>query len=263
MTNIQEFQQPIKVAYPPGNDEIFEQWLTHNLDHVSYLPINWCGFFVNHQYGKERMPMQRLQRFVDRLDKSKEWFTVTQYDLGILTDISGLKIKVFGSGGGRIDFPLPLICKPHGRKENTKDIFASFIGSKTHPIRNQILQTYSNHRDWVVTDLNYDINTFCDVLSRSVFALCPRGFGLTSFRICEALEQGAIPVYVSDTFIIPGNEDFESYGVLIHNSEVNQIDQILYNISEDEIISKRQIGHRRYHQMFTYEGCKNLILENI
>jgi hypothetical protein len=175
-----------------------------------------------------------------------------------------LNIKVFGSGGGRIDFPLPLICHPHGRKDNLKrDIFASFIGSKTHPIRNDLIERYSNHSEWVVTDLNYENSTFCEVLSRSVFALCPRGFGLTSFRICEALEQGAIPVYISDEWIQPGNVDFNEYGVLVHSDEIGELDAILANIPEAQIESKREAGKYYYEKMFTFSGCRQLILDNV
>lgn len=258
------FQPKIRVEYPKHNWTIFEQWLIDNLKHENYLPINWCGFFVNNDYGNNKRAMVQLQKFVDSLDRTKPLFTVTQYDLGVLTDISRLNIKVFGSGGGRIDFPLPLICHPHGKVNNTtRDIFASFIGSKTHPIRKDLIEMYGNHSEWVVTDMNYDNKTFCDVLSRSVFALCPRGFGLTSFRICEALEQGAIPVYISDEWIQPGNVDFNEYGVLVHADEIDELDAILANISPEQIESKREAGRYYYEKMFSFNGCKQLILDNI
>lgn len=263
-----EFQKPIKVEYPKHNKIIFEQWLIDNLGHYNserqFLPINWCGYFVNHNYGNDTSAMQRLNRYLMSLDKNKKYFTSTQYDLGIITPrIDNIDIKVFGSGGGRIDYPIPLICHPHVRRNNERDIFASFIGSKTHQIRNEILRIYSDHSNWVITDLNYDIDTFCDVLSRSVFALCPRGFGLTSFRICEALEQGSIPVYISDQFIIPGNVDFENYGVLIHSSRIEEIDQILASISQEEIAKKQEYGKMIYEKMYTFEGCRQLIIDNI
>lgn len=261
MTRIQEFQKPIKVAYPHGNDVIFEQWLISNCDHPDYLPINWCGYFVNNNYGKARIPMQNLQRFVNGLGARKLW-TVTQYDLGILTDISNLNIKVFGSGGGRIDFPIPLICKPHGRQENERTMFATFIGSITHPIRKRLFDVLPGSEYYLSTD-HHPIDNFCNYLSRSIFTLCPRGFGLTSFRICEALEQGSIPVYISDEFIIPGHKDFNEYGVLIHSDQINEIDDILKSISVDQMVSKQEAGKRIYEEMFTFTGCKQLILDNL
>lgn len=267
MTVPYPFQQSIKVEYPKDNYAIFEQWLMNKVFHQDYLAINWCGFFVNNNYGKNERAMRHLQVYLDRLDRSRNYWTVTQYDLGAecggKINLSKLKLKIFGSGGGRIDFPIPLICQPHGKRENARDIEVSFIGSKTHPIRNKIIETYSSHTDWIITDLNYDNKTFCDVLSRSVFALCPRGFGLSSFRICEALEQGAVPVYISDEWVIPGNIYFNTYGVLIHSSEVDQIDSILYSFSDEQIRMKQEAGRVFYNKIYTFEGCRQLILDNI
>lgn len=265
MTRIQEFQKPIKVAYPPGNSEIFEQWLINNCNHEDYLPINWCGYSVNNNYGKASVPMKNLQRFVNGLDRNKFWWTCTQYDLGILTDISRLNIKVFGAGGGRIDFPIPLICKPHGLVDRPRNIFASFIGSITHPIRKKmidVLPKVKTHEYYISTE-HCPIEEFCAITARSIFCLAPRGFGLTSFRICEALEQGSIPVYISDEFIIPGHKDFNEYGVLIHSDQISEIDDILKSISVDQIVSKQEAGKRIYQEMFSFEGCKKLILDNL
>lgn len=260
-----QFQIPIRVEYPPNNKTIFEEWFFKSAPPDGeriYLPIMWTSFYVNHKYGKDMKQLRKLQQFIDSLDRSKKYYTVLQYDDGILNDISRLDIKVFGSGGGRIDYPIPLVCMPHGKVQNEKDIFASFIGSITHPIRSEILK-YEDHRHWVVTKLNYENKTFCDVLSRSIFAICPRGYGATSFRICEALEQSAIPVYVSDEFILPGQKDFNEYGVLVHSSDVVQLDAILMNISADQIASKQEAGKRIYEEIYSFEGCKKIILDNL
>src|SRR5690606_31239347 len=98
---------------------------------------------------------------------------------------------------------------------------------------------------------------------KSVFTLCPRGFGESSFRIQEALQYGSIPVYISDKFIIPHNIDFNEYGVLISHRNVNQIEQILRGFSEEDIRKKQEAGRRIYQDGFTYKGCKRLILQNI
>jgi len=255
-----EFQPKIKVAYPNGNLPILEEWLMH-IDHPDYLPINWCGYFVNNNYGKNKHAMQRLQSFLNGLPK-KHYFTVTQYDDGILSDISRMDIKVFGSGGGRIDYPLPLVCKPHGVIESDRTMLASFTGSLTHQIRKDLLNMKFDD-DYLISAKNYSITDFCTILSKSIFAICPRGYGLTSFRICEALEQGAIPVYISDKFIIPGNHEFNDYGVLIAREQLPELDIILKSISVDEIIRKQECGKRIYKEMYSFEGCKKLILDKL
>lgn len=262
-----EFQRPIKVAYPDGNQPIFEEWLINNVGQYQsdreYLPINWTGFYVNNRYGANRQAMFHLDKFLRTLPRNKKYWTVTQYDLGIISNIGGLDIKIFGSGGGRIDFPIPLVCQSHGKIESEKrDLFANFIGSKTHPIREK-LTAYQSHHDWAISFGNVPNSVFCNTLARSTFTLCPRGYGLTSFRIGEALEQGSIPVYISDEWIVPGNIDFNTYGVLIHSEEVGEIDTILYNISKEEIDAKRHKGQEIHNRIFKYEGLRNLILENL
>lgn len=261
-----QFQIPIRVEYPPNNKKIFEEWFFHNAPPDGervYLPIMWTSFYVNHKYGKDMKQLRKLQQFIDSLDRSKKYFTVLQYDDGILNDISRLDIKVFGSGGGRIDFPIPLICKPHGRIDNDRFILANFIGSITHPIRKRMIDALPKNDMYYIHTDHHEITSFCSVLAESIFTLCPRGFGLTSFRICEALEQGSIPCYISDEFIIPGHKDFNEYGVLIHSDQINEIDDILKSISVDQIVSKQEAGKRIYEEMFTFEGCKKLILDNL
>ncbi len=46
---------------------------------------------------------------------------------------------------------------------------------------------------------------FRDLLARSLFALCPSGSGPNSIRLWEALASGAIPVLISDTYLLPGD----------------------------------------------------------
>lgn len=258
----ERFRRKIKVEYPKHNFEIFEQWLASNCPQNTireFLPIMFTSYHVNNRYGNDPKAMKDLQNFINTIDPSKKLYCALQYDSGPLVDLSRLDIKVFGSGGGRIDFPLPLICKPHGRQENERDIFANFIGSITHPIRKKMCEST---KAYIKTD-HQPIDQFCNILSRSVFTLCPRGYGLTSFRICEALEQGSIPVYISDQFIIPGNVDFSSYGVLIHSSRVEEIDHILASISPEEIAKKQVYGQMIYEKMYTFEGCRQLIIDNI
>lgn len=254
-----EFQAPIKAEYPPDNKIIFEQWLIDNIGEYPgdriYLPINWCGFFVNHNYGKNRTAMQSLQRFLNGIDRSKKYWTCTQYDLGILSNINHLDIKVYGSGGGRIDFPIPLVCQPHGVQVSEREYWASFAGSMTHPIRKEMLNI---KRAKIVTD-HMPIKEYCKLMSESIFVLAPRGFGLTSFRICEALEQGCVPIYISDEFIQPFNIDFNDYGILTKLDDL----ETLFCISNEEIDQKLARGREIYRDYFTYEGLRKRIIETL
>lgn len=166
-------------------------------------------------------------------------------------------------GGGRIDFPLPLICKPHPYRFNVeRKIFGSFIGGLNHPVRKEMISTLSDKK-YLLSTRKTPIKEYCEVMQKSTFALCPRGYGKTSFRICEALQYGAIPVYISDDFILPFNKDFNEYGVLVSNNEVKNLDKILSDIPLCDVHKKREAGRKAYQEMFTYQGCYKMLIENL
>ena len=263
-----QFQPAINVEYPPGNKIIFEQWLIDNVGEFEsdrwYLPINWCAFYVNNKYGKNRNAMMALDRFLRTLDRSKKYWTVTQYDLGIISNIAGLDIKIFGAGGGRIDFPIPLLCQSDWLPDNARsvDTLVSFAGAATHPIRKEMLKHCPPEWDVQITN-NIPYDRYRRKMEKSSFTLCPRGFGPTSFRICEAIQSGSIPVYISDQFVIPGNIPFNKYGLLIKPEELPRLSEIIHQEAENtrDLVNKYVYGSRL--DMFTYEGCRKLILENL
>ena len=255
------FQPHINTDYPPGNTLIFEEWFAQNLPETErkFLPVFFTSFFVNNGYGKSYNANVRLREFIESLDRTKKWYTVLQYDDGPVVDLSKLDIIVFGSGGGRIDAPIPLICQPHQDvPRGTRTVFASFVGNMTHKVRQQLMH-FRTRAGFEIHRKTMPIKPYCEMMARSVFALCPRGYGATSFRICEALQFGAIPVYISDQFIVPVGLNFEDYGVIVHINDVPRLEQILRSITPEEIAKKRQFGKLIYENFYTYEGCRSLI----
>jgi glycosyltransferase involved in cell wall biosynthesis len=104
---------------------------------------------------------------------------------------------------------------------------------------------------------------FKELMERSTFALCPRGYGRTSFRINEALNLGAIPVYIYNTPWIPFNDmvNFEDYGILIGEENIDNIDTILKSISSEKIQQLQENGKKVYEEYFKYESCYNKIID--
>lgn len=257
--------------YPKGNFLIFEEWFYQNVNAQEvlgrvYLPVFWTSYYCRNGYGAAGMP--ELQRFIDSLDKNLKYFTIVQYDDGILTDISGLDIKVFAMSGKRRDYPLPLIAMQHPEPwTDQKHILCNFIGRLTHPCREAIVNYYGNHANWYVKTSNHSELEYRSIMAKSVFTLCPRGYGQTSFRLMECLEHGSIPVYISDDPIIPHNMEFNSYGILIHSSMLEKriwfIEEILNSIMPDKILELQENGRRVFEKYYTYEGNKKLILENL
>lgn len=269
------FRPRIRVEYPPDNKQIFEEWFYENVNEIPgdrvYLPVFWCSFQVNNDYGKGRK-MADLQAFIDGLDRSKKYFTITQYDDGPLVDFKNLDIKVFGSGGGRIDCPIPLVCQPHKYnvpyiQSSKRKYIASFVGSITHPIRQKMIDVINElpslQRERYYIETNpVGIDQFCHIMAMSTFALCPRGYGKTSFRICEALQYGAIPLYISDDFIdpFPHYMSGDEHGIYsIHEHWINDFPAAIERLSG---VDTWQIeGGIFYDKFYKYDSLKNEILE--
>lgn len=262
----EKFQKRHPFPYPPDNYSIFEEWYFDNYDFSDgereYLPIFFTSYYVRANFGQDKKKMQDLQRFIDSLDRSKKYYTIVQYDGGIQHDLSHLDIKVFSMSGGRTDYPLPLISQAHQyqlHSDRSRNIFANFIGKLTHIIRNELLIDVCLRSEYYINTAKHDLYDYCRILANSIFTLCPRGFGPTSFRIQEALQYGSIPVYISDEWVIPHTIPFTEYGVLIDAADAHRVHEILKSISPEEIKRKQEAIPEVYKKYYTYEGCRDMI----
>lgn len=228
-----EFQPQQTHAYPSYcTHEMLEQFchrslLTDGIERV-YLPIYWTNYYVQKDYGNG--DITPLYRFLDSLDKSKKYYTVVQYDDGILEKPSDLDLMVFSSGHPS-GVPLPLVPSHYLEKPNTAKAYdLSFIGNlENHPIRRELVHaTGCWHWD------NQSPSDYYRILAQSEFMLCPRGYGVTSFRLYEALHCGAVPIYVSDVHWLPYTEfiDWDRIAIIVKPEEVHTI--------RDRIKSHRQ-----------------------
>jgi len=270
--------------YPPNNKTIFEEyfynWFLENksLTNKTYLPIFWTNYYISKGYATQ--DISEINNFLDSIDKNKDYFTIVQWDDGIVNPFPYSNIYVFGQGGGGGKsseelfngtighYPIPLNCQSNPNiKTQNKDIFASFIGviyGRNNWIREKLHDNLKNKNGYLFENsISYD--AFSNVMSRSIFSLCPRGYGATSFRICEALQHESIPVYISDKPWIPFNDiiNFNDYGVLIDSKDIEKIDEILKNISEEEIYKKLNLGKQIYNEYYSFEGCSSKIINKL
>lgn len=259
-----EFQPRQRRPYPPNNTPSFEEYffLTYDERLVNsdreYLPILWTSFYCNSGHKKAVVPLKRLQAFLNKLDKKKKYFTIVQYDDKFLNNVDHLDLKVFGLGC-KGDYQLPLICQPQPYfYRSRRDIFACFVGKRTHKIREKMFSL--NGEGYLISE-NMTIQDYCKTLSRSVFSLCPRGYGATSFRIAESLQYGAIPVYISDEYLIPHGFNFERYGLLLRPED--NVDEVLRSVPQSRIEVMQFEGRRFYRDYMGFAANRRIVYENI
>lgn len=247
--------------YPVDNSHAFERWyldtfLSSDTRERIYLPIQWTAVYCNNRFGEDKQIISRLQAYLNKLDTTKSYYTIVQYDHGILNDLGHLDIKVFSMGGGRVDYPLPLLCMPHAPAKGVKqDLTASFIGHETHPCRKSVF-ALDGKDGYFISRKQVKISEYTWYMARSRFSLAPRGVGVTSFRIGESVLAGSIPVYISDVHCIPYNLPFD-YGILLKPGD--DIEEAL-QVADVRAMQERL---REVREFFSYVGCKKMILKEL
>lgn len=261
MVNVPEIFQPvINTVYPPNNHIEYERWFYNQYkgeaESREYLPVFWTGYYVNNNYGNDKSAIAKLQVFLNGLDTRKKYFTIIQYDDSILNEISHLDLFQFNMSKP-YNYPLPLIGQPHPYIFNEpKKYLANFVGNITHPIREHA-KTLQGNSDYYISFDRHSPEDYCRIISKSVYTLCYRGYGLNSFRIAEALQYNSIPVYISDAFIEAHNVPFESYGIKITKENIGETEKILNEIAPCHI------HESVYKEFYTYEGCYKKIIEHL
>jgi hypothetical protein len=265
-----EFRQVQLIEYPKGNELPFEQYFYKKFLEIkpdtfrTYLPIFWTSYFVNNTVNKDKNSMLYLNTFLKSLDKKTKYFTIVQHDDGILANTEGLDILVYSMGCKKPGYyPIPLISQPLNNNNidpssiKVKDIEYSFHGQDTHEIRKRLIKSLNNKH---VQLKNLDIKEYYDILSRTKYALCPRGYGITSFRMFEAMAFGCVPVYISDDFWEPFNLAFTEYGIKIRPSQIDMIPEILATYDFNEMQAKCKQVYEKY---FVYSQCFNGIVKTL
>lgn len=302
----QVFKAPTTWQYPKYNltafEEFFYKYYVENKVQTKreYLPVFWSGFYYSRRYRTRGT--QDLQAFLNGLDPSLKYFTTAVYDGGIHEDTSHLDLELYSAVGDSIsanyegycgklgDYAIPILCRPSPviNLNKSRDIFCGFIGAKTHPMRELIWEQLTGKDGFVVEQspvypctgfrpmtksaweaVNFE--HFQDIMERSVFALCPRGSSTVTFRVCECLHYGCVPVYVSDKFWFPYSNPkdqndhgvFDQIGITCHPEQIHQLPERLRAIPQDQINWFLENGRRLRDSHFTYEGCAQRIIERV
>jgi len=289
MFSFEKFQEKNQNNYPFYNDcgltidQHFLNFYKKNIKKFNqlkyiYIPVCWTDIYISKKNQKDEInyfdDLQKLINNITNTYKSndKKYFTVVQHADGIKQQLPNNSI-IFGAGSiSPNTVPIPLICQnkiTDSRifqliKEKTfeKDIFCSFVGSSTHEIRKYVYFRYKNNTNYFfdikkwqkICPLSEQIR-FIEIASRSKFTLCPRGYGITSFRLYEAMQLGSVPVYVYDQPHLPYSDiiDWNKICVLIHATEIDKMDFILKSISDEKYKEMLNYASLMYDNFFTLE----------
>ncbi len=263
------------IKYPPNNSSkgfesyFYEKYMENNIETgLKYLPIQWTNYYVENNYGED---LKEIKDYLEQnLEKNNKYFTITQLAGGPLIS---LKDTVVFSMGGMFRTPLnpnlsyiylPLIYKDMKKTfKKNKKYLGSYQGRLTHPIRKTLERKLKRKDGFFINNLNTmssdfeknNIDDFETLISDSYFSICPRGFGPTSFRLYESIGLGSVPVYVSDTFVLPFSEiiDWSKLAVIIKPNEINKIPKIINEIlNSNKYVEMLEYGSYCFENYFNF-----------
>ena len=173
---------------------------------------------------------------------------------------------------------LPYQSEPINQKDVNRDILLSFIGNMTqlhlppeHIRGGRLLEFKSKYEsEKIVIGSPYDIRkklgeiTYHDLMARSVFTLCPAGYGRWSFRFVEALLNGSIPILVSDEYVLPFGDkiDWSKYCYVTEERHLFGLTDFIQRLSIGEIKEKQKNIAKDRH-IFEKEFIMEKVAENL
>ena len=265
-----------RVPYPwhltgPNAEDAYYAWCCKHQPKTRriYIPIFWWNNSFWQSWNRQQadyVAVPAVQEWIDtHLDPSTKYYTVSNCDDGIYETLPD-NVMVFSAGGtGHV--PIPLLSDPHPPRDCTKDLLASFIGQLNPDrggpgtqIRQAMSEVFRARHDCIVEQTwsakHASLEGFRDLMARSRFALCPRGYGRTSYRFYEAFDFGAVPVYIFDQLWLPyaARIAWGDIAVLCHAKRLDELPARLDAISEDrrqQMVENARAVHENY---FTHEG---------
>lgn len=236
-----------------------------------YLDIFWNNIYHLNAGYADPLVQEYLEKYIgEKCEEARLGgripFTICQWDDGIQVKKPD-NLIVFSMGQSK-DVPLPLVSEDTSLTlENTprlpfeqKDIFCSFLGKNSHPVRKQMADALASRPDCVIHLDHHPM--FIEVSCRSKFGLAPRGYGASSFRFFELMKLGIVPVYIHD-----GDDaqpyrdilDYDKFSFTIHISEINTLHDKLKSVTKEQYESMLA-EMERVRLWFTMEGTCEYIL---
>lgn len=264
MTDI-KYRPESKLRYPPYSRNTLEERFFDHFHHKhlrvsrEYVDVFWTNLWLT------------VGQPPDLRDKPGRFFTVSQLDSG--PENLPADTLVFDAAAGLPGaVAVPLAADPVPRQvtalKPSRDVFCSFVGSNTHPLRGELVAGLRGDSrfllqlvPWRATTANEDLVAMLAAGLRSRYMLCPRGVGITSFRLYEAMQLGAVPVYVSDKHWLPYADelDWESFCVLDNGENPQALIRRLDHIPESVRREMAAKASAVYLEHFTQDAvCRRI-----
>lgn len=108
--------------------------------------------------------------------------------------------------------------------------------------------------------------TYAELMLRTTFALCPRGNGLYSYRLVEAMAAGALPVVLANDYVPPFPDllNISSFVLVVPEQQLSVVPDMLRRIPHHEIKVMRVRMRRAFKRYFaTFNATVDSMLRSL
>lgn len=155
-----------------------------------------------------------------------------------------------------------IVCTPHSKQSDNfisiphqsvnankkfrsreKDLDFSFIGNiGAHQCRIELARLYPDRVKNSGIGWGLDLQTpqsakdhYLDLMGRSFFSLCPRGTGISSVRLFEAMCTGSIPIIIADEYKYPLSHliNWNDFSITVPENSIHSIEKIVSDLLQD------------------------------
>jgi hypothetical protein len=142
--------------------------------------------------------------------------------------------------------PNPEIAKVAGLKFDKRYLY-SFMGKANswprkrlfryvHSSSDTLIETAHSYHHWAndahESSKEGQRRRYAEVMASSKFALCPRGCGISSYRLFESMSLGVCPVVISDSWR-PIEEIDWNFALFVPERKISQIDQVMRSHADE------------------------------
>lgn len=134
--------------------------------------------------------------------------------------------------------PNELVANIYDPEDNSERKWLySFVGAASHRCRKSVLALAE--RNPAIHDTSgfnvWDCSPeerleaerrYADIMSDSMFVLCPRGIGTSSYRLFETMQAGRAPVIIADQWVEPPHVNWD-FALRVRESDVHEIPEWL------------------------------------
>lgn len=228
-----------------------------------YLPVFWTRWHINHQYAKKGI--KELQRLVNKsILNNKKTFTICQYDDGPVIDLRGVKVFLSSRKISKGE-DIPLLSKNHKFPliKPKKAYKASFIGrTSTHKIRKEMQKELNILPGVKIIDEDIGSKKYVKNILQSYIALCPRGYGGSSFRFYEAMQLGVAPMLIGDIDTRPFKKHIPWNDISFYASSTLEAKKIIKKTDKKLLKEMGKKARVVYENKLGYQKwCKYIIKE--